>query len=279
MAGETTIDPLLLDPSLQPLSPSPTNVYDNGTTNASLYPFSGFPFGPKSQPVSFINQVGDADGDRCHSRSEYQRSQRPSDPVTHPSTSLYNIASLTTPSGVLPPGDVPNEQKIRSAKSKNETSAPTNSTMQLLSTERTDKSSPKTRRQSRRETTKARGRPIAQPKEKRTRNRRQRSLEKNRVAASKCRKRKKQWVDNLEQRKSGLESIHHELQTEYMKLLNETSVLKDYIIRHACCQDANIGAWINDEASKYAHTLRSANRMNSIHSIRSVDGKSANHEL
>ncbi|OAQ60880.2 basic-leucine zipper (bZIP) transcription factor [Pochonia chlamydosporia 170] len=307
MAGETTVDPVLLDPCLQPLSPSPTNVYGNGTANASLsslYSFSGFPFGPKLQPLSPINRVGEADGNRSPSRPEHQHDRSPSDPVTNPSTNPYSIASLTTPSDILSPEDISDEAKKTrakktsakktsakktsakktsakktSAKSKNETPAPTKSTMQLPSTEKAFKPSPKTRRQSRRETSKARSRSIAEPQEKKTRNLRQRSLERNRVAASRCRKRKKQWVDNLEQKKSGLESIHHELQTEYMRLLNELSLLKGHVINHARCRDANINVWINNEASKYARTLQSANRMNSIHSIQSVDGKSVDRRL
>ncbi|KZZ92873.1 activating transcription factor 7a [Moelleriella libera RCEF 2490] len=86
-------------------------------------------------------------------------------------------------------------------------------------------------------------------------NRLERSLERNRVAASKCRKRRKIWTEKLEEKKSDLEEIHKELQAQYMSLLQETSQLKNHLIGHACCHDPNIDVWINNEASRYARRL------------------------
>ncbi|KAG5949176.1 hypothetical protein E4U53_006016 [Claviceps sorghi] len=85
--------------------------------------------------------------------------------------------------------------------------------------------------------------------------RRERSLERNRVAASKCRKRKKAWTEKLEEKKSGLEAMHSELQSQYLSLLEESSHLKNHLITHAGCHDPNIDVWINNEASKYVRRL------------------------
>lgn len=77
------------------------------------------------------------------------------------------------------------------------------------------------------------------------------SLERNRIAACNCRKRKKKWVNDLKKRNSWLEKRHKDLGIEYFHLLQEISKLKTLIISHASCRDANIDTWLNNEASKY----------------------------
>ncbi|OAQ60870.2 basic-leucine zipper (bZIP) transcription factor [Pochonia chlamydosporia 170] len=151
--------------------------------------------------------------------------------------------------------NIPNESIESSAGTKNKLAK------QKPATANTAGSFPKTRRQPGREATKANLQLSAEPSAKKSRNHRQRSLERNRVAASKCRKRKKQWTKNLEQKQSCLESIHLQLQAECMNLRKESSQLKNYLISHASCQDANIDGWINSEALKYARNLQSANRL------------------
>ncbi|KID86159.1 transcription factor atf21 [Metarhizium guizhouense ARSEF 977] len=81
------------------------------------------------------------------------------------------------------------------------------------------------------------------------------SLERNRIAACKCRKRKKKWVNDLKKRNSWLEKRHKDLGIEYFHLLQEISKLKTLIISHASCHDANIDTWLNNEASKYVCKL------------------------
>ncbi|KAG6029582.1 hypothetical protein E4U40_000450 [Claviceps sp. LM458 group G5] len=103
--------------------------------------------------------------------------------------------------------------------------------------------------------------------------RRERSLERNRVAASKCRKRKKAWTEKLEEKKSGLEAMNSELQSQYLGLLEESSYLKNHLISHAGCHDPNIDVWINNEASKYVRRLSGSDnphRARSIHSLPSL---------
>lgn len=85
--------------------------------------------------------------------------------------------------------------------------------------------------------------------------RREGSLERNRIAACKCRKRKKKRVNDLKKRNSWLEKRHKDLGIEYFHLLQEISKLKTLIISHASCHDANIDTWLNNEASKYVCKL------------------------
>ncbi|KAG6112760.1 hypothetical protein E4U13_004156 [Claviceps humidiphila] len=110
--------------------------------------------------------------------------------------------------------------------------------------------------------------------------RRERSLERNRVAASKCRKRKKAWTEKLEEKKSGLEAMNSELQSQYLGLLEESSYLKNHLISHAGCHDPNIDVWINNEASKYVRRLSGSDnphRARSIHSLPSLENNSVWH--
>lgn len=80
-------------------------------------------------------------------------------------------------------------------------------------------------------------------------------LARNRIAASKCRVRKKKWIENLQVEKTGVEAIRKELQAQYITLLQEACVLKNHLINHAGCGDPNIDIWISNEASKFARRL------------------------
>ncbi|RSL64695.1 hypothetical protein CEP54_004558 [Fusarium duplospermum] len=76
-------------------------------------------------------------------------------------------------------------------------------------------------------------------------------LKRNRIAASKCRQKKKEWVNNLEETRYGLEHQHSTLQTEYNDLLGEVSKMKNQLMQHAGCNDSNINQWIENEARKF----------------------------
>jgi hypothetical protein len=76
-------------------------------------------------------------------------------------------------------------------------------------------------------------------------------LERNRIAASKCRQKKKEWAHELEENKTKMEAEHAELQREYGILLGEVSMIKNLLMRHAGCKDHNIDQWIELEAKKF----------------------------
>ncbi|KAM4065813.1 bZIP transcription factor [Hirsutella rhossiliensis] len=86
---------------------------------------------------------------------------------------------------------------------------------------------------------------------------RSRCLERNRIAASKCREKKKQWVHELEATKDELESRHASLQREYSGLLDEATQIKTSLMAHAVCNDRNIDMWIESEAVRF---VRRSNR-------------------
>lgn len=75
-------------------------------------------------------------------------------------------------------------------------------------------------------------------------------LQRNRLAASKCRQKKKEWVNNLEVTKTGLEQQNLTLQMEKRELSDEVSRMKHQLMSHSDCNDANIDMWIENEARR-----------------------------
>lgn len=82
------------------------------------------------------------------------------------------------------------------------------------------------------------------------------SLRRNRIAASKCRQKKKVWQHNLEEQKSDLETQHSLLQKEYNNLLNEASQMKNHLMAHASCNDRRIDQWVENEAMQFIDKVR-----------------------
>lgn len=76
-------------------------------------------------------------------------------------------------------------------------------------------------------------------------------LERNRIAASKCRQKKKAWVGDLETQKTELEAMHANLQNDYASLLEQITELKTELMNHANCGDATIDGWIAGEAKRF----------------------------
>ncbi|OTB18981.1 hypothetical protein K445DRAFT_32896, partial [Daldinia sp. EC12] len=75
-------------------------------------------------------------------------------------------------------------------------------------------------------------------------------LERNRAAATKCRQKKKEWVTDLEETRFDLESQHNDLKKEYSNLKNEITLIKSQLMDHANCNDPNIDKWIENEAKR-----------------------------
>jgi hypothetical protein len=93
--------------------------------------------------------------------------------------------------------------------------------------------------------------PLLESSTPETGKRRTNFLERNRVAASKCRQKKKEWVQDLEETKGDLEAQHMRLQREYTSLLSEATEMKNRLMVHAGCNDANIDMWIENQAKKF----------------------------
>ncbi|KAF5668121.1 transcription factor atf21 [Fusarium heterosporum] len=82
-------------------------------------------------------------------------------------------------------------------------------------------------------------------------------LKRNRIAASKCRQKKKEWVSNLEDTRYSLEHENNALHKQYNGLVDELSTIKNQLMQHASCNDANIDQWLDNEAKKFVQRITS----------------------
>ncbi|GIJ92166.1 hypothetical protein Asppvi_011142 [Aspergillus pseudoviridinutans] len=73
---------------------------------------------------------------------------------------------------------------------------------------------------------------------------RQRYLHKNRVAATKCRSKKKQYIQQLQSRFEDLALAKRELQYQVQSLRDGLISLKEELVRHARCGDGPITSYI-----------------------------------
>ncbi|KAF5558400.1 transcription factor atf21 [Fusarium mexicanum] len=80
-------------------------------------------------------------------------------------------------------------------------------------------------------------------------------LKRNRIAASKCRQKKKEWMRELEETKQDLETEYNALQDQYSGLMGELTTIKNQLMEHASCNDANINQWLDNEARKYVQRI------------------------
>uniref|UniRef100_A0A3B5MPD5 Cyclic AMP-dependent transcription factor ATF-7 n=1 Tax=Xiphophorus couchianus TaxID=32473 RepID=A0A3B5MPD5_9TELE len=87
--------------------------------------------------------------------------------------------------------------------------------------------------------------------------RRQRFLERNRAAASRCRQKRKLWVNSLEKKAEDLANMNISLTSEVTLLRNEVAQLKQLLLAHKDCPVTVMqkkAAFLGEEASREAPT-------------------------
>lgn len=84
---------------------------------------------------------------------------------------------------------------------------------------------------------------------------RNKALQRNRIATSKCREQKKAQVRELETYKTKLEHKNNSLQQEYTCLVRDVTQLKNQLMAHAGCNDIRIDSWITSEAIHFVGSL------------------------
>lgn len=80
---------------------------------------------------------------------------------------------------------------------------------------------------------------------------REKFLERNRVAAGKCREKRKSWMTELEDAKLELEERNNRLRAEHGALQVEFNQMRALLMQHASCGDARISKWIENEAKRF----------------------------
>jgi hypothetical protein len=92
------------------------------------------------------------------------------------------------------------------------------------------------------------------PSEGEDEQRRNKFLERNRIAASKCREKKKKNMSDLEQHKIHLETENTRLHAAFRSLGGMVAGLKHELMAHAKCNDPRISKWLTGQASRYVNT-------------------------
>lgn len=98
--------------------------------------------------------------------------------------------------------------------------------------------------------------------------------QRNRVAASKCRQKKKVKVDELKEMQSLLEAQNNELRMQFQRLREEIGQVKSDLINHTGCNDANINRWVENEAKGFVKKLVENGERQRMESISSIEGNS-----
>lgn len=209
---------------------SDTYPFDDFTLNSrQLDPNFAFSAHPKYLSPALLGQFGG------NSLVQNTWDNGPSLSQLKPDENEHATASLESPINKSPHEALP-ENRTRKSKPKRG---------RTVVTTTVKKNEPRTRRK------KPSAKASAQSQAVRKGDRRENMLERNRVAASKCRSRKKIWTENLEEKKSRLQKLHGELMADYWRLLQESSLLKSMIISHAGCHEPNIDMWIKFETSRH----------------------------
>ncbi|KAL8630709.1 hypothetical protein Q9189_003550 [Teloschistes chrysophthalmus] len=104
---------------------------------------------------------------------------------------------------------------------------------------------PKRSRKNGRSTNLSNGQPASSAEEVR----RHKFLERNRVAASKCRQKKKEWTQNLENRARELQKENNHLRMLVDSLRDELLFIKGEILKHTSCESDNIQGWLKSSAA------------------------------
>lgn len=75
-------------------------------------------------------------------------------------------------------------------------------------------------------------------------------LEKNRIAAHKCRQKKKEWVEDLEMQARELTAVRAHLRSHVAMLREQVLLLKNELLSHANCGCGRIDAYVNRTATQ-----------------------------
>jgi hypothetical protein len=94
----------------------------------------------------------------------------------------------------------------------------------------------------------------------------------NRVAATKCRQKKKVNIDNLKEMQDMLQAQNDKLRAEFQQLRMEVGEIKNHLINHTGCNDANINRWVENEAKGFVKKLVTNGERQRMESISSVEG-------
>lgn len=239
-----------LDPQLQLLTGNPA-------TDTSPFAYSSTAFEPWNSMFESMGEFPQATQDPGMMDSDLYSD-------TSSSFSLgndQNTKFLMSPIQGLNPDDSPSNTSIASSLESGPSSKPETSANTNINTGNTTKKNTL-------KTTKAkrghrRSRSESEKKEQ--------VKQRNRVAASKCRQKKKVKVDELKEMLSHLETQNNHLRLEFQRLREEVGQVKSDLINHSECNDPNISRWVENEANGFVKKLVANGERQRMESISSMN--------
>lgn len=88
-------------------------------------------------------------------------------------------------------------------------------------------------------------------------------LERNRVAASKCRQKKKEWTSNLEVRARDMQNSKNQLAVVVGSLKEEVLFLKGELLKHSTCGCTRVREYLNREVANMSHPVHGLGQLES----------------
>lgn len=108
---------------------------------------------------------------------------------------------------------------------------------------------------------------------------RSRFLERNRLAASKCRQKKKNWVENLEARARELLAFNNTLNLEVASLKHEVLQMKLEVARHRKCDSSEIQAILKQEPDFFAEIIQMVEQIGMENGLDIHDHQASNTDI
>ncbi|RFU72914.1 bzip transcription factor [Trichoderma arundinaceum] len=229
-----------IDPQLELLDP-------NLTTQSMQYPLSGTSFEPWNSMFESMGQFPQATQDLGMLDSDFQSDSASSGSYYPENEQYVNFPMSPLEKLAMNPDESPGHTSISTS-----TSDPGTITKETASKSTKGKKGHRRRRSE------------AEKKEQ--------IKQRNRVAASKCRMKKKEKVDELKEMKSSLEQRNNDLHQEYQRLRREIGQVKSDLIHHTECNDPNIDRWVENEAKGYVQKLVRNDEQQRMGSISSSGG-------
>jgi len=108
---------------------------------------------------------------------------------------------------------------------------------------------------------------------------RQKFLERNRIAASKCRRKKKQWTQDLEDTAREVQNASKILNDQVSALRNEVLHLKDELLKHNGCSCERIKQYLMNEATRVVEGSSASAGIGNAATANSSPGNNVLHQV
>ena len=205
------------EPNFHPLSPPDSASFS--PKNPWAYPY------PPQNPANIFTNI-----DPANTRAHYGQVTPPDDETDSKSLLDFPISGQNQRRLQPQEANSPAKKRKRNGSTNNE-------------------QAPQTTKRSRKYAT--RGSSTTEANDKPEDEKRSKFLERNRVAASKCRQKKKEWTQNLENRARELQKNNNLLRMEVESLRQETLFLKGEMLKHSSCDCEQIQIFMKSESNNF----------------------------